>query len=362
MLRAAKGCGTMTQGNGHLPTTPYSGNGDLGAAVEGSGACGEVQISLGLNQLWMINRYKHWPGPSGDDVAPRRIGLGGITIKAPPGAFGVSMDRQKALLRVTLGSLSAVLTLSEGEELGSTLALRLNNTNASAPLDVEVVTWALGVGGTLCGPKHTPPECNTMDGFTSAGASVSGGSFAMRSPFKAWVYKPVMAAIAVGGASAPTSCDANRTGADDWGGASCTYAVAPGASLPLLASVITNTDLCDTTDGCRDPLPAAQARVANVTAADVSGVEAAHAAFWQSFWAQSSVSLPQSRDVQDFWETAQYLLGSASRKGKVATGLWGPWVFSDNPGWQGAPPIGLTTSAQIPFRCPRCPPRSFLRF
>ena len=98
----------------------------------------------------------------------------GITIKAPPGAFGVSMDRQKALLRVTLGSLSAVLTLSEGEELGSTLALRLNNTNASAPLDVEVVTWALGVGGTLCGPKHTPPECNTMDGFTSAGASVSG--------------------------------------------------------------------------------------------------------------------------------------------------------------------------------------------
>ena len=60
MLRAAKGCGTMTQGNGHLPTTPYSGNGDLGAAVEGSGACGEVQISLGLNQLWMINRYWHW--------------------------------------------------------------------------------------------------------------------------------------------------------------------------------------------------------------------------------------------------------------------------------------------------------------
>ena len=83
---------------------------------------------------------------------------------------------------------------------------------------------------------------------------------------------------------------------------------------------------------------------------EVSGVAAARGAFWRSLWAQSSGSLPQSRDVQGFWETAQYLLGSASRKGKVATGLWGPRVFSDNPGWQGAPPIGLTTSAQIPFR------------
>ena len=39
--------------------------------------------------------------------------------------------------------------------------------------------------------------------------------------------------------------------------------------------------------------------------------------------------------MEEFWATAQYLLGSSSRQGKVATGLWGPWVFTDNPGWEG---------------------------
>jgi alpha-L-fucosidase 2 len=68
---------------------------------------------------------------------------------------------------------------------------------------------------------------------------------------------------------------------------------------------------------------------------NVAGVESAHASFWQKFWAQSSVTLPQSPDVEDFWRSAQYLLGSASREGSVATGLWGPWVFTDQSGWQG---------------------------
>lgn len=338
---AAQPCGTQMTVNEHgrMPNTPYAGNGDLGAAVDGNGNCGEIQIDLGLNQMWMINQIKHWDGPEGDDVAPRRLGFGGVTIKTAPGQYSASMDMRNAQLRVRMGSLSMVLTLSEGEASGSTMAIQLNNTNGSTPLDVEVVSWVLPVGGLLCGHKHTPPQCNTMDGFTAVGAAAGTGSYAVRSPFKAWLYKPVMAALAVnaptGSASTPTSCSANRTGADQWGGASCTYSLSAGGTLQLLASVVTNLDLCDTLEGCSDPLPAAQARVSNISAADVSAVVAVHKAWWQRFWSRSSISLPQSRDVEEFWATAQYLLGSSSRQGKVATGLWGPWVFTDNPGWEG---------------------------
>jgi hypothetical protein len=257
-----------------------------------------------------------------------------------------------------------VLTLSEGEASGSSMAIQLNNTNTSTSLDVEVVSWVLGVGGTLCGPKHTPPQCNQLDGFTSAGAAPRAGTFAVRSPFKAWIFKPVMAALAVNAAAAPLStpksCNANRTGADDWGGASCTYTLPASGTLPLLASVVTNLDLCDTLEGCSDPLPAAQARVSNFTDADVSAVEAAHAAWWQKFWSQSSVSLPQSRDVQEFWVTAQYLLASSSREGKVATGLWGPWVFTDSVRACLAASGGGSLSVRLPLApfltsgCSRC--------
>lgn len=331
----AKPCGSKFPVSTGMPKTPFAGNGDLGAAVDGSGSCGEIQINLGLNQMWMINNYKHWPGPSGDDVAPRRIGFGGITILAAPGAFAAAMDMNKAELYVTLGSLSVTLTLSESEAIGSTMVIRLNNTNSSAPMGVEVISWVMDIGSTLCGPKHVPPECNTMDGFVKYGASVSTGSFAVRSPFKAWVYKPVMAALAVNSEHNASSCNANRNRTDEWGGASCRYVLAPGGALPLLASVITNLDLCDTFGGCSDPLAAAQSRVANVSSVNVARVESAHAAFWQNFWAQSSVKLPQSPDVEEYWRSAQYLLGSASRKGSVATGLWGPWVFTDQSGWQG---------------------------
>eukprot|EP01052_Picozoa_sp_SAG31_P052891 SAG31_NODE_13285_length_879_cov_2.648718_1_plen_198_part_01 len=167
----AKPCGSIFPSSSGMPQTVYSGNGDLGVAVEGSGQCGEIQINLGLNQMWMINNYKHWPGPAGDDVAPRRLGFGGITIRTAPGTFDAVMDISKAELHATLGSLRVTLTLSEGEAVGSAIAIRLNNTNSSASMDVEVISWVLGVGSTLCGPKHKPPQCNTLDGFVHFGAS-----------------------------------------------------------------------------------------------------------------------------------------------------------------------------------------------
>ena len=80
-------------------------------------------------------------------------------------------------------------------------------------------------------------------------AAAGTGSYAVRSLFKAWLYKPVMAALAVnaptGSATTPTSCSSNRTGADQWGGASCTYSLSLEQAA-LLASIVTNLDLCDT--------------------------------------------------------------------------------------------------------------------
>ena len=48
-----------------------------------------------------------------------------------------------------------------------------------------------------------------------------------------------------------------------------------------------------------------------------------------------SISLPQDPATEKFWRTMNYLLGSSSREGKVAPGLFGPWIFSDAPMWEG---------------------------
>ena len=39
--------------------------------------------------------------------------------------------------------------------------------------------------------------------------------------------------------------------------------------------------------------------------------------------------------LERFYYGTSYMIGSASRKGKMAAGLWGPWVHCDTPGWEG---------------------------
>jgi hypothetical protein len=41
------------------------------------------------------------------------------------------------------------------------------------------------------------------------------------------------------------------------------------------------------------------------------------------------------RLLEQFYYGAQYAVGSASRAGRMAPGLWGPWITTDTPGWNG---------------------------
>ena len=84
-LAAAK---QMCESNSPLPSGPLLGNGDLGLSVGCNKARTEVTLYIGLNQVWLLNEYQHWSDNSGDQVGPRRLGVGGITISAPETAGG----------------------------------------------------------------------------------------------------------------------------------------------------------------------------------------------------------------------------------------------------------------------------------
>lgn len=61
----------------------------------------------------------------------------------------------------------------------------------------------------------------------------------------------------------------------------------------------------------------------------------------------SSISLSQEPQIENYWYGAQYILGCSSRDGKVAPGLWGPWVTTDSAGWHGD--YTLNYNFQAPF-------------
>ena len=334
-------------GNSPLPSGPLLGNGDLGISVgcqpgrAGKEPCTEITLYLGLNQVWLLNEYQHWSDNSGDQIGPRRMGVGGITFSAPElagGNFSAELDMTLAEARVQLGPMSMRVLLGERTPFvpsvyptgqnGSSILVEIN---ASAPLTLNVTGWSLGLG-TVCGRKVPKPHmtpCSTMDGTTRAGATDSG-VWMQRTPF-IFNAKPVSIATAttlIGGSAsgkgpAPPpakTCNTNPAGSNS---ASCVYPKVLG-SVALLAQVVTNNDMCETFAGCSNPLPAAQQAAAafavqNLTAA-IATVQSSHDFFWTEFWQRTAVRLGNTV-VQNLWYSLQFLAGCSSRAHTVAPAL-----------------------------------------
>jgi hypothetical protein len=63
-----------------------------------------------------------------------------------------------------------------------------------------------------------------------------------------------------------------------------------------------------------DPLPLTLAYIAGLTAEKVASIRTASAAWWERFWAKSSIDLPTEPLIQFFWNAAQVLIGPYTRE------------------------------------------------
>ncbi|MBQ4042404.1 MAG: hypothetical protein IJD06_00290, partial [Clostridia bacterium] len=59
-----------------------------------------------------------------------------------------------------------------------------------------------------------------------------------------------------------------------------------------------------------------------------------HRAWWQSFWAKSSVELPDEK-LELYWYAGLYVMACTARNKKFPPGLWGAYATSDGMGWFG---------------------------
>ncbi len=83
-----------------------------------------------------------------------------------------------------------------------------------------------------------------------------------------------------------------------------------------------------------------------LNAKDIPALMAKHRAWWKSFWSRSFIEIPD-KEIEKRWYAALYVLGSCSRPGKVAPGLWGNWVTTDAPSWHGD--FHLNYNFQAPY-------------
>jgi hypothetical protein len=131
-------------------------------------------------------------------------------------------------------------------------------------------------------------------------------------------------------------------------GVSLQFNISADETVTVITTVLTSVTTNDTRP--LSPALAANAAVANdQSGAAAAKIEGEAALFWQQFWDQSSVELgPKWGEAERYWYASQYLMGMASRAGRIAPGLWGPWVTTDSPAWCGG--YTLDYNFEVPFQ------------
>ena len=95
--------------------------------------------------------------------------------------------------------------------------------------------------------------------------------------------------------------------------------------------------------------------VRGVTPQRLEDLHQEHADWWAGYWNKSWVSIPQKRIEADYYRSL-YVLGSAYRLHGFPPGLFGIWVLTEGPGWNGdyhlnynhnAPTYGMFSANRI---------------
>jgi len=105
------------------------------------------------------------------------------------------------------------------------------------------------------------------------------------------------------------------------------FTLQPGRKIYLVTPVLSDLD-------SPEHRAAAQARAAALTPDALDRLNAAHREWWTRFWSESYVEIGDPL-IEKFYYSSQYVIASASRAGKVAPGLYGNWVTTDHPAWNG---------------------------
>ena len=155
------------------------------------------------------------------------------------------------------------------------------------------------------------------------------------------------------GASEGSTADWFTRKADDLPGQSREVAVAtriisldgldatikPGETATVATAILSDLD-------APDFLTAAKAHIAELTPQKIEELTTRHRDWWTTFWARSFIDIPD-KEVEKHWYAALYAMGSCSRSGKVAPGLWGNWLTTNNPAWHGD--FHLNYNFQAPY-------------
>ncbi|MGN1346999.1 MAG: glycosyl hydrolase family 95 catalytic domain-containing protein, partial [Eubacteriales bacterium] len=101
-----------------------------------------------------------------------------------------------------------------------------------------------------------------------------------------------------------------------------------GEEATLVVSVHTNHDE-------DDYISKAESDISGINEKQLEEYRASHLKWWEDFWNTSGISVPSEEKIEKFWYGSHYLMACCSKTGKFAPGLFGNWITTNQPNWNG---------------------------
>ena len=332
------------------------GNGDMGLSVGGEAE--SLRFWMNKNDFWRLQN-QHL------GCQPKLFGW--IDVKSPA-LQGASYHIEQALYNP--------LTHGTFTKDGTTLEFRarvmatanigwIELTATGKPLDIEITAQLtdqelilpqLGVTAsrrssgvvedTLWLQRHYDDHVDIESGMAAA-VRILDDRGNSTNPWTALPVKP----------AEPDSRDPQKPGKINWTlafepmpalGSTQKVTVTPGHPVTLLIGV-------DSVFNSRQYRQSAVSMASGVTPRQLAKLHDDHASWWAAYWNKSWVSIPQKAIEKDYYGSL-YVLGSAYRERGFPPGLFGIWVLSEGPEWNGdyhlnynhnAPTYGMFSANRI---------------
>ena len=270
--------------NGETVDAPLLGNGDIGVAV--GGTISNQTMYIGKNDFWSSSSHAIKP-------------LGRIVINAAGlngSSYHVTQDIAHAEVDGTYSLNGQTLSTASWVDANAGMFVTSFTLTGGGAQSIGI-TLQNGSGGT----PATSTSGNDLDADVVADTGAGSDPHAR------------IAARTIGQSQ---SISGNKI----------TLTMQPGTTSTLVAGIVSSADSSSWQSS-------ADSLVGNLAQTDVNNHNASHRSWWQSYWSQSYVEIPD-KAVEKSWYGSLYLLGSVSRSGRYAPGLWGNWI-TGNMNWNG---------------------------
>jgi uncharacterized protein (TIGR02145 family) len=280
-----------------LPDGPLLGNGNVGVV----GSC---------DHTWgrfYVTTTDFWTGAHLNAV-PLPIGGVNIIVGGIPGT-GVEQD-QDMLSAETITKLTTGL-VEMHTWVSATRNLLVSEiwTTGNLPVDITAETWV-----HLSNTAKYPVSNGVAGGKTGwvTRETESGKEID-------WVCRAALATSIIG---TDYTMSASETGV-----ATAKFKLEPGKKILVVTAVHAGKNVTD-------HITAAVAEVNEQTEQTISSLHQDHLSWWKNYWMKSFVRTYDPQ-LEKYYFGALYESACAYREGSICGGLFGPWVTTDKPNWDG---------------------------